>query len=78
MIFMQARRDRSSWKRWQRAALCIGMGMALIAFVGVVYSEKENGSEKSMFTVSFYFCNLVHTLANCYDLSFLEESTEII
>ena len=54
ITFVQARRDRSGWKRWQRAAICIGMGIALIAFIGVVYSEKEDGSEKSMFTVHFF------------------------
>jgi hypothetical protein len=49
IIFVQARRDRSGWKR---AAICIGMGIALIAFIGVAYSQKEDVTDKSMFSVN--------------------------
>jgi hypothetical protein len=74
MIFEQARRDRSGWKRWQRAAICIGMGIALIAFIGVVYSEKEDGTEKSMFSV-YLWHSIVSLILFGSDLSFLDEPT---
>ena len=59
-LFQQKRTEgNAAWHRYKRAIICIGMGIALIAFVGRVFSDRYGETEKSMFTVLLDFILLL-------------------